>query len=38
MRPLKVIPSSSGEIYLLPAAVSTILMIEMAVFALLRVG
>jgi hypothetical protein len=35
---LKVEPSSSGEVYLTLAAVSTVLAIEMAVFALLGVG
>ena len=38
MKPMKVVPSSSGEMYLLLAIVSTVLMIEMAVFSLLRVG
>jgi hypothetical protein len=38
MKPMKVAPSSSGEMYLLLAVVSTILVVEMAVFALLRVG
>jgi hypothetical protein len=37
MKPLKVVPSSSGELYLILAVVSTVLMVEMAVFALLRV-
>lgn len=35
---MKVVPSSSGEMYLLLAIVSTVLITEMAVFALLRVG
>ena len=38
MKPMKVVPSSSGEMYLLVAIVGTVLMIEMAAFALLRVG
>ncbi len=38
MKPMKVVPSSSGEMYLLVAVVSTVLMIEMAAFALLRVS
>lgn len=38
MKPMKVVPSSSGEMYLLLAVVGTVLMIETAVFALVRVG
>ncbi len=38
MKPIKVVPSSSGEVYLVLAIVSTVLMGEMAVFALLRAG
>lgn len=38
MKPIRVVPSSSGEVYLMLAVVSAVLILEMAVFALLRAG
>ena len=38
MKPIKVVPSSSGEVCLTLAVVGTVLAIEMAVFALMGAG